>query len=491
LLNNADVAGSSAQAAAPSIAHGAETDPLPVSRPRRDYTLRRLLAAADTLAIVTGLGVTEVAVGGPEASEQFTWGIVSLPVWILVFKMYGLYDRDGKRVSHSTVDDVPWLFHALVIGSIVLLLLMRLTPAELLTYSQGATFFGAALAATIVYRALVRYCARRALAPERVVFVGGGSMASILVNKIRLHPEYRLKPVGYVDAATAEDRGVAPDLPYLGDVSGLEAACLNVGADRVVVVSRELSSDLVVESIRLTKSLDLRMSVLPDTADVLGPSLEIDDVEGITILGINPPALTRSSRLLKRTLDAVIASFALLITLPLIAVVALMVRLSSPGPVFYMQERVGRGGRRFRIVKFRTMAADAEAKAESLRELSTHPVWLLLDRDPRITPVGRVLRRYSLDELPQLWNVLRGDMSLVGPRPMPPEVDKQIQGWGRRRLDLTPGVTGLWQVLGRTTISFEEMVKLDYLYVTNWSLWQDVRLLIRTLPAVLSRRGAN
>jgi lipopolysaccharide/colanic/teichoic acid biosynthesis glycosyltransferase len=137
------------------------------------------------------------------------------------------------------------------------------------------------------------------------------------------------------------------------------------------------------------------------------------------------------------------------------------------------------------------MVQDAEEKAKDLLALSSHPAWLMLDNDPRVTRVGRVLRRTSLDEFPQLLNVLRGDMSLVGPRPLTPEDDQHISGWGRRRLDLTPGITGLWQVLGRTTIPFEEMVKLDYLYVTNWSLWQDIRLLIHTLPAVVRQRGAN
>ena len=137
------------------------------------------------------------------------------------------------------------------------------------------------------------------------------------------------------------------------------------------------------------------------------------------------------------------------------------------------------------------MAADAEERREALLAHSKDPDWLLLDHDPRVTRVGRVLRLSSLDELPQLWNVLKGEMSLVGPRPIIASEDRQLEGWRRSRIDLTPGVTGLWQVLGRTSIPFEEMVKLDYLYVTNWSLWTDIRLIMRTLPAVLLRRGAN
>jgi lipopolysaccharide/colanic/teichoic acid biosynthesis glycosyltransferase len=179
------------------------------------------------------------------------------------------------------------------------------------------------------------------------------------------------------------------------------------------------------------------------------------------------------------------------VLLPAMLVIALAVRLTSPGPALFSQERVGRRGRRFRVHKFRTMVRDAEEKLESLRQHSNDPNWLLIDHDPRVTRVGWFLRKTSLDELPQLWNVLRGEMSLVGPRPLTAADHAQVSEWGRRRLDLTPGITGVWQVSGRTRIPFEEMVKLDYLYVTNWSLWGDIRLLIRTLPTVLSRRGVN
>src|SRR5436190_17902767 len=190
-------------------------------------------------------------------------------------------------------------------------------------------------------------------------------------------------------------------------------------------------------------------------------------------------------------MDIMVAAGMLLLTTPLMLVSALAIRLGSAGPDFYTQERVGRHGRKFRLVKFRTMVDGADRRESELLAQSEHPVWLLLRDDPRITTVGRWLRTTSIDELPQLWNVLRGDMSLVGPRPMPADVQEHIDGWGERRLDLTPGITGPWQVLGRTNIPFEEMVKLDYLYVTNWTLWTDVRLLLRTLPVVLARRGAN
>jgi exopolysaccharide biosynthesis polyprenyl glycosylphosphotransferase len=259
----------------------------------------------------------------------------------------------------------------------------------------------------------------------------------------------------------------------------------------VIVVANEAGEEKIADLVRRTTTLGIAVSAVPQLVDVLGPSVEVNDIEGVTVLGINPPALTRPSRFLKRSMDFAIAGIALLVLLPVMLAAALAVALTSKGPVFYTQVRVGRDGRRFRMYKFRTMVEGADSRVEELRADSADPAWLLLERDPRITGVGRFLRTSSIDELPQLVNVLKGEMSLVGPRPVTPEVDGQIDGWARRRVDMAPGLTGIWQVLGRARIPFEEMVKLDYLYVTNWSLWQDLRLLVWTLPAVIKRRGVN
>jgi lipopolysaccharide/colanic/teichoic acid biosynthesis glycosyltransferase len=224
---------------------------------------------------------------------------------------------------------------------------------------------------------------------------------------------------------------------------------------------------------------------------MMGPSATIDHLEGITLIGKNQPSLARSSRALKRAMDIAGALLLLLITVPASIAAAIVIKLDSPGPVLFWQERVGRAGRPFRVAKFRSMVADAEDLRTALLAGSRQTKWLDLEYDPRITRVGRLLRLTSLDELPQLWNVLRGEMSLVGPRPLIAVEDQNVSGWARGRLDLTPGITGAWQVLGRAHIPFEQMIMIDYLYVANWSLWTDMKLILRTLPAVLARRGAN
>jgi lipopolysaccharide/colanic/teichoic acid biosynthesis glycosyltransferase len=218
-------------------------------------------------------------------------------------------------------------------------------------------------------------------------------------------------------------------------------------------------------------------------------------VEGLPLVGLPRLSLSRSSAFLKRTLDVAVAGAALFVLAPLLALVALAVKLSSPGPVLFRQVRMGQGERTFEILKFRTMAADAESRKLDIAHLNQHlrpggdPRMFKIADDPRVTPLGRFLRRYSVDELPQLWNVVRGDMSIVGPRPLILDEDQDVDEWGRQRLDLNPGITGPWQVLGRNGIPFEEMVKLDYLYVTNWSLGTDLGLLLRTVPIVA--RGAG
>ncbi|MGI8874292.1 MAG: sugar transferase [Egibacteraceae bacterium] len=456
------------------------------------FLLRRMLAAADALAVFAAIVLATSLVDPGRASLGRVWvGLIAILPAIMLFKLYGLYERDAKRVSHSTLDDVPHLFHALVLGTLGVWLLFKIvTPGERLIFAESIAFGVLAFATVLASRACVRSVAASRMRPERVLLLGGGSMAAVLVRKLRSHREYALDPIGYVDAVPGESVGRFA-LPHLGTIDELDQICRASGVERVLAVSGALDHEELADVVRRMRTLKVRVSLVPDLVDVLGPSVEIDDIEGITVLGINPPSLNRSSRVLKRAMDLVVASAALTVLAPMLCTVALAVRLGSPGPIVYSQERVGRGGRRFRIYKFRTMVADAEQRGKELERDSRHPVWLLLDADPRITRIGRWLRRTSVDELPQLYNVLRGNMSLVGPRPMLPAMHDHITGWGAGRLDLTPGLTGLWQVLGRTAIPFEEMVKLDYLYAANWSMWYDVRLLLRTLPAIIGGRGAN
>jgi exopolysaccharide biosynthesis polyprenyl glycosylphosphotransferase len=455
----------------------------------RDSGVRRLLALADLLGISIALVVaTLISAGHP---RELLWALPTLPAWILVFKAYGLYDRDVKRIGHASVDDLPWIAHGVLLGSLLTLGYFRLTPVGGFDLSDLAVFGLLATLDVALLRAVARRIGVSLLGPERVMLVGDGEQIVTLARKMRSHPEYGVEVIGLI-TRSAEQLEL-PGLPTLGSICGLDLERLvaDHGVERLVIAHQDFEEGVLFELLCKARELQVKISLLPQLFDALGPSVELDDVEGITVLGVNPPVLPRSSRFLKRAIDLAGAATLLVLTAPLQVAIAIAIKLDSPGPAFFRQVRIGRCGRRFRLAKFRTMGVDAERRRAELLEQSKDPGWLHLDHDPRVTRVGRFLRRSSLDELPQLWNVLKGEMSLVGPRPIVEDEDRQLEGWRRTRIDLTPGVTGLWQVLGRTNIPFEEMVKLDYLYVTNWSLWTDLRLVLRTLPVVLLRRGAN
>jgi exopolysaccharide biosynthesis polyprenyl glycosylphosphotransferase len=458
----------------------------------RDCATRRALRLADATALLLALAV--LVIDSPRVAEEpRTLVLVPIVLAIVVlFRAYGLYARDTKRISHTTLDELPALFHAFVLACPLVWVAARLTPAPDLRFVDvlALTLAGAGL--TIALRTVARRAIARMLGAERVLLVGDGPPVELIARKLAAHPEYRATPVGVLADVGADVREVA-GLPLLGTLASdrLDEIAAAQRLDRVVISNSEVGETVLLDLLRRCRELGLKVSVLPALVDAMGPSVELDEIEGVTVLAVNPPVLSRSSRVLKRAMDVAGAGVALVLVAPLLALIALAIRLDSRGPVVFRQWRVGQNGRRFQVLKFRTMVVDAEERRAALLADSRDPHWLHLDHDPRITRVGGFLRRSSLDELPQLWNVLRSEMSLVGPRPLIEDEDCQLIGWARSRIDLTPGLTGLWQVLGRTNIPFEEMVKLDYVYVTNWSLWTDVRLLLRTLPVVVARRGVN
>jgi exopolysaccharide biosynthesis polyprenyl glycosylphosphotransferase len=463
---------------------------------RRDSTLRRVLAGGDAAAVFLAFTIALLLLPHPVARFRDLYlGFATVPLFILIFKLYGLYDRDVKRISHSTVDDLPWVFHAALIGSLLLWLYSKLTPMDQLPLGPLVVFGVLVLVLVPLVRAALRRLSANTLGAEPALLVGGGLMPEVLVNKLRAHPEYGVDIVGSLTPLNSGPGSPPPltarGVEILGATDELERIAAERSIGRIVVASRDIDEHELAELLRRCRMLSLKVSILPALSDTLGATVEVDDVEGVTVLGVNPPWLPRSSRALKRAMDLVLASIMLVLLAVPLALLALVIKLDSRGPVFFAQQRVGKSGKRFKLYKLRSMHVDAEQRRAELLAHSTDVNWLKLDHDPRITRVGHRLRRLSLDELPQLWNVLRGEMSLVGPRPLIEAEDRLVEGWARGRLDLTPGITGYWQVLGRTRIPFEEMVKLDYLYVTNWSLWEDLRLILRTLPVVVSGRGAN
>jgi lipopolysaccharide/colanic/teichoic acid biosynthesis glycosyltransferase len=282
----------------------------------------------------------------------------------------------------------------------------------------------------------------------------------------------------------------------LEDERGASLVCGRLGeivqehcAHRVILAPIATDSDAVLDLIREAKANGVKISLMPRFSEVLGSSVTFDTLHGITLLSVRQFGLNRSSKILKRSFDVAVAGLGLLATAPLFAAIALSIWLASGSPVLYRQTRVGRRGERFEMLKFRTMVPEAEQLQAELEHLNEADGLFKIADDPRVTRVGRFLRRTYLDELPQLLNVLRGEMSVVGPRPLVLEDDGRVTGWYRQRLDIAPGMTGHWQTLGSSRVPLHEMVAIDYLYVVNWSLWADVKYLLRTTPHVLGARG--
>ena len=297
------------------------------------------------------------------------------------------------------------------------------------------------------------------------------------------------------DRPTELDDDLAERLPLLlGGPDRLREFIIEHGVERVIFAFSNDSHEEVLANIRAIRDLDVQIDIVPRYFEVFGGGADVHTLEGIPLLGLRPTRLARSSRVLKRAFDLSASTLGLVLLAPLFTGVAIAIKVESRGPVFFRQVRRGANGSTFRIYKFRTMVAEAEAKKAEVVHLNMHrdrdPRMTKIPDDPRVTRVGRFLRRFSIDELPQLINVIKGEMSLVGPRPLILEEDAFVQEWARKRLDIKPGITGLWQVLGRSDIPFDEMTKLDYVYVTNWSLREDIRLIFLTVPSLFRTRRA-
>jgi exopolysaccharide biosynthesis polyprenyl glycosylphosphotransferase len=457
---------------------------------RRDALLRRSLALVDVIAAIGALAIVVSAIHAG-AARLAPSTILLVPIVLVAGKVIGLYDRDQHVVHKTTIDEAP----SLLCLSVVYALTVWLCEAVVLRgYLFRADVFALLLTTFVLVsagRLLVRRLTLRLIAAERCIVLGGADDAARVAVKFEASSAVNAVVVGRVGLRPG-DQG--PDgahaVPTLGGYDSLTRVVAEHDVERAIIAPRSDGQEEILDAIRLIKALGIKVSVLPRLLEVVGSSSTFDEVDGIWLLGVRQYGLARSSELLKRGMDIAAVLFGVALLAPAFAAIMVAIKLDSPGPAFFGQPRIGYRGDRFWMLKFRSMVVDAEARRDELHTLNEVEGGLFkITRDPRVTRVGRMLRRTSLDELPQLLNVLRGDMSLVGPRPLIPDEDALIEGWRRRRLAVKPGMTGLWQIFGSYRIPMQEMVKIDYIYGANWSLWLDLRILLRTIPYVLNRRG--
>jgi exopolysaccharide biosynthesis polyprenyl glycosylphosphotransferase len=434
-----------------------------------------------------------VAAGGwilSDVGDQVVPGVDLLAIAFLgLGKLGGLYDGDSLVLRRGVLDEVPAITQLAGLSVLIELLISDSLWGSSLGPRHVALLWVLVAAGVALSRLVVRMALRQRLPPERCLVLGSDSLADSLGQ--RLSSSSTLNAEVVLTLPLLLERSTDPSgRIVLG--SGLEQVMKDHAIERVIVApDADDSDDDVVDAIRRMESAGVRISVAPRMLEAVGVSMALDDVDGIALLGVAPYALSRYSAMAKRSFDLLAGSVLLVMLSPLFAVVAVAIKLDSRGPVFFRQLRTGKDGRPFLMFKFRTMREDAEEMKDELRDMNEAAGLFKIANDPRVTKVGRWLRKTSIDELVQLLDVVRGKMSLVGPRPLVMDEDRLFEGWQRWRYHLRPGITGPWQILGSTRVPLEEMVKLDYLYCANWSLWGDVKILMRTISYLLRRESGE
>ena len=493
---------------------------------RRRLSLPGVLAAGDTLALTLAWlacalvlgGFAEVAPLSTPAVPAALW-LASVGGWLVVSRLLGVDSPDLRRADHSTADELGGLaFGVLAVTWVTGAVGLALGAPLAERFVPVFWFFGFALAFLVALRPLARMLARRlGLGRQRALVVGAGDVGQLVARKLLTHPGYGIDLVGFVDPHPRQLTAAVADHPVHDAMDDLPTLIRSQRIDRVVVAFSGESDDRVTELVRTLVDLEVRVDVVPRLFELVGPGARLHTMEGLPVLALEHRRASQVQLALKRAFDVVVAGTLLAATAPLFALVALLMKRSSPGPVFYRSSRIGAGGRRFDALKFRTMHLEfcrgdgygGESAEEAFERLMSDPelraefeAFHKLRRDPRVTSIGHFLRRTSLDELPQLINILRGDLSLVGPRAITAEEYDMLVGRGAvphgaggpkpywEMEDLRPGLTGYWQVHGRSNTSFEERVNLDATYAASQSLPLDLTIMARTVREVVSSEGA-
>ena len=450
------------------------------------------------------------------ASGSFTWSRefapyalllpLVIPIRLLLLRYYDLYRIRGE---FSFVEDMARVFKATAIGSLLIVAATFMyrggVAYRTFSYSRAVFLvdFLLALAGMGAVRMLLRggqiLVRRRGVNLIPTLIVGRGPEAALCIREMRARPELGYRVIGIVDNGSfdGDARSSFEGVPVIGDLRSLPEAIRDSGANEVIISDPNVPGEALFDVMMQTgRRRGVEFRIAPTLLNCLPSKTEIDQVGSLPMVTLFRSPLSNSARVAKRGSDLIIASVALAILAPLWLLIALLIKLDSSGPVFYKQERVGMDGRVFLFYKFRTMRADTDdaehrefqrryirGQPDSNQGDDQRPAYKLR-ADDRVTRVGRVLRRTSIDELPQLFNVLRGDMSVVGPRPPIPYEVESYELWHRKRLDMKPGITGLWQVSGRNRLPFDEMVRMDLYYIENWSLLLDVKIILQTLPVM-------
>ena len=443
------------------------------------------------LGLYAALVTRELYYGRTPVLWGFLWRVETdwLPfltlITVLVFSQAGLYAERERRPGFGRI------LSSFVLVAVITLAFGLGTGHRFSTYALAPTavlFCAVVVASLRASYDLITREVLRLLGSRRHALLAGSSE-----NVAHLHESLGSGRSGidyeFVGALVPSPNGL--ELPVLGSLRDLPSVLARDRIDELIVTDSDFSDRELLEIVSQAHRRGVQVLIAPKATELLTQRADFVPGQGVPLFELRPPAFIGIDWFVKRTFDLVVSGLVLLAGLPLWLAVAAAVKLTSPGPVLYRDRRIGLGEREFGMLKFRTMYADAagrQAELEGSNE-ADGPLFKIR-QDPRVTPVGAVLRRFSLDEVPQLWNVLRGEMSLVGPRPLPLRDYTRLESWHRKRYLVLPGVTGLWQISGRSNLGFDDLVRLDFYYLENWSIWLDISILVKTIPAVMRGKGA-
>jgi exopolysaccharide biosynthesis polyprenyl glycosylphosphotransferase len=470
---------------------------------RRIRLVPRSLMIADLLGLSLAYLVTTLFWGGEGAFGSTKEMVVfcgTLPCWLVVARLQGLYRADHEHADHSTADDIVRVFYLVTIGVWVLLVASRLLGRVSPSIYALITFWAVAICSLPLVRTVTRRLCRMSRAyVQNTLILGAGEVGQLIARKLVKHPEYGLNVVGFIDRQPKTRRGDLPEhLAILGGPERLAEIVKSLDVERVIIAFSRESADELLVLLRQLQAFPVQIDLVPRLFELVGPRVTVHSVEGLPLLGLPPNHASPVARALKRAIDVTVSALALIILAPVFAYIALRIRLDSDGPVFFRQTRLGTNMTEFTALKFRTMkvGTDQSVHRAAVRLSSSGGAdpemgMYKLERADAVTGFGRGLRRTSLDELPQLINVLRGDMSLVGPRPCIPYETENFEPHHLERFAMPQGITGLWQVTARANCTFLEALEMDVAYVRGWSLGLDLRLLLRTPLQLLRQRTST